>query len=386
VYTQNTPVHVSLWRREFWYLAIANLLLTSSVYMLIPVLSDRLLTRYTTWQSAVAVAVYGVGLFLPGGFCSYLVQRYRRNRVCIWSIIALAASFAVLYYGAGRMPYAALLAVRLLNGMGFGLCQMVLMSTLIIDTCESFQRTEANHSATWFGRFALSLGPLATLLICQTGNGASVALVSIACQIAAMLLVLSIRFPFRAPEETVCKFSLDRFFLPEGKWLFVNLALFTTALGLFLTIPQKSMFYCMLMVGFLAALLAQKFVFINAELKSEVVSGLLLMGCALLMQLSSREVAVDYLSPVFAGAGTGIVGARFLLFFIKLSWHCQRGTSQSTYFLGWETGLTLGLSIGCACFRSSTHTLVFVSLTFIILAWAMYQLFTHTWYLKNKNR
>ena len=36
--SQNTPVHVKLWHREFWQLAIANLLLSMSVYMLLPIL------------------------------------------------------------------------------------------------------------------------------------------------------------------------------------------------------------------------------------------------------------------------------------------------------------------------------------------------------------
>ena len=38
MYTQNTPVHVKLWHHDFWRLAIANMLLTMSVYMQIPVL------------------------------------------------------------------------------------------------------------------------------------------------------------------------------------------------------------------------------------------------------------------------------------------------------------------------------------------------------------
>ena len=34
--SQNTPIHIHLWHHDFWRLAIANLLLTMSVYMLIP--------------------------------------------------------------------------------------------------------------------------------------------------------------------------------------------------------------------------------------------------------------------------------------------------------------------------------------------------------------
>lgn len=41
--TQNTPVHFKLWHRDFWLLAIANLFLMTSTYMLIPALPPYLI-------------------------------------------------------------------------------------------------------------------------------------------------------------------------------------------------------------------------------------------------------------------------------------------------------------------------------------------------------
>ena len=51
---------------------------------------------YSVTQMGVAYAAYGLGIFLLGGFCSYLVQRYRRNRVCQISILGVAVSLVVL--------------------------------------------------------------------------------------------------------------------------------------------------------------------------------------------------------------------------------------------------------------------------------------------------
>jgi hypothetical protein len=68
----------------------------------------------------------------------------------------------------------------------FGLAQMVLASTLVIDTCESYQRTEANHSVSWFGRFALSLGPLTGVILLQQWD------FSVVIQIAMLLALASI--------------------------------------------------------------------------------------------------------------------------------------------------------------------------------------------------
>ena len=167
-------------------MAIANLLLSMAVTMLIPSLP---LWLSSSWQTdnvhvGLTMGAFAIGLFLPGAFCSFLVQHYRRNVVFILSVLALAATMAVPLLVPSVLCRQPMLLIfwRVVQGAAFGLSQMVLTSTLIIDTCESYQRTEANHSATWFGRFALSLGPLTGLLLLQVGDFRWVALISvIAC-------------------------------------------------------------------------------------------------------------------------------------------------------------------------------------------------------------
>ena len=92
--TQNTPVHIKLWHKDFWRLCFANLLLMSSVYMLIFAIPYMLLQeKYQMWQIGCVLLAYGFGLFLFGGFCSYLVQRYRRNMVCQLSILGVVGLY-----------------------------------------------------------------------------------------------------------------------------------------------------------------------------------------------------------------------------------------------------------------------------------------------------
>ena len=95
---------------------------------------------------------------------------------------------------------------------------------------------------------------------------------------------------------------------------------------------------------------------------------------------------VSYAAPTMIGLGIGIIGARFLLFFIKLSRHCQRGTSQSTYILGWESGVALGVGIGYAMFAADGQPVLLTALVLVTFALVLYILFTHNWFLKNKNR
>ena len=357
--------------------------------MLLPVMPLWLLRTegFSPVETGVAMGIFGVGLYLLGWLCSWLVQHYRRNVVCMWAVVAQALCVLVLWYIETVQVQQAdvwlIMAQRLALGAFFGLSQMVLASTLIIDTCESAQRTEANHSVGWFRRFSLSLGPLAGLVVYDMFGFHVVVWASAGCAVLALLMIKLVDFPFRAPDDEVHVVSLDRFLLPRGFLLFLNLLLVTTVFGLIITLPLSVLFYAVMMGGFLVALLAQRFVFRNAELESEVLSGLILLLAALLVLWVSFSSPV---APLLVGFSVGIISSRFLLFFIKLSRHCQRGTSQSTCFLGWESGLALGLALGYALFYHQTDRLIYTALALTVVALLMYHFLTHRWFLRHKNR
>ena len=389
--SQSTPVHIRLWHKDFWLMAIANFLLAMTVYMLVPTMPRWLMDaqEFSAMDAGIAMASFGVGLFALGAFVSYMVQHYRRNMVCIFAVLIEALLMIALYYVDGLHMRVAdpmvIFVQRFAQGAVFGLAQMVLTSTLIIDTSESFQRTEANHSAAWFSRFALSMGPMSGLLIGRLAGFHNVLLATVFCALAVVVLVMLVNFPFRAPQDDIPTVSLDRFFLPHGFPLFVNLQLVTLAVGIILSVVLIEQFYSMMMVGFAVAILSQRFVFKNAELKSEVITGLILMGVALLMMITRHLPIVTYAAPLFIGMGVGLIGSRFLLFFIKLSRHCQRGTSQSTFLLGWESGIAWGVGAGVAIFQGNVTAALIAALALVIAALAMYH-FTHNWFTNNKNR
>jgi len=390
--SQNTPVHIRLWHRDFWLLSLSGLLLSTAIYMLIPTMPKWMfdMEGMKYWETGVAMGIFALGLFICGAFVSFLIQRFRRNVVCIYSIFAVAFLVLLFYYIDQQRsqfvePWVVFL-IRFALGAAFGLAQMVLYSTLVIDSCESYLRTEANHSSTWFSRFALSIGPLAGLVIGRLADFSMVSLVSAGCAMTAAVLIMLVRVPFRSPDDRIPFVSLDRFFLPHGLLLFLFLLLVTTALGLVMSLALTEQFYAMVMTGFLLALIAQRFVFRDAELKSEVVSGLILFVAALLMMLLRSTLHITwYLAPFFVGAGIGIIGARFLLFFIKLSHHCQRGTAQSTFLLGWEAGIALGVGLGLGVFKSASEPVILSALGLLAIALASYHTL-HIWFLNNKNR
>ena len=367
--TQNTPVHFNLWHRDFWCLCFANLFLMTSIYMLllsIPYFMTK--EGYSVTQIGVVYAAYGLGIFLLGGFCSYLVQRYRRNGVCQISILGVAVSLVVLYYLETfwniKVGFEMLVAMRLIQGAFLGLAEMSLASTLIIDTCESFQRTEANYITSWFARFSIAVGPLLSLLVYNVFSMKVVFPVASVLALVALVLVSRVKFPFKAPSENVSLISSDRFFLPQGFPLFINIVCIMVIPGFYLSLPHSLTVYAMFFCGLFLALVAEKYVFADAELKSQVIVGLILIAAAEFVSLSDQDFAEEMLVPALLALGVGIIGSRFLLFYIKLAKHCQRGTSMSSFFLAWELGLSFkGRFVSCNLgIVRTTHVFVLIRL------------------------
>ena len=389
--TQNIPVHVRLWNKHFWLLAMANLLLVMSSYMLVATIPLRMEVRgYSILQIALVMGMFFIGIYLFGSLSGYLVQRYRRKNVFNLSILLLLAVTGVLYY-LSSLPYNSfdymlIVGLRFMQGAFYGLSQLVLLSTLIIDTVEAVHRTEANHAATWFGRFALSLGPLAGIYVYQSMNFGSVLILSCICLLVAFVFVNLIRFPFRMPSEDYSRFSFDRFLLKGSHWLFVNVVLVTSVVGVLLSIEHTPRFYGMMMLGFVIAILAERFVFADADLRSEATTGMIVIGIAVLLMITRRQENVSYIVPILIGLGVGLIGSRFLLFFIKMSDHCQRGTSQSTFLLAWETGIGIGLVLSYGLFHLEQPLVLWVCLGILAASLILYDTFIHSWYIKHKHR
>lgn len=385
--TQHTAIHIRLWQRPFWLLSIAKFLLCMAVYMLIPILPYWMMSQaqFDGATMSFVFLSYLVGVVLPGPFSSFLVQRFRRNNVALLAILCMIPVFYALFF-ISQFPLWSLYVLPCCFGASFGFVQEVLSSTLIVDVCDLSHRTEANYASSWFGRIALAVGPMVGLLLCKH-LGIQFVFITLAVDcLLALLLVSMVKFPFKTPEDEIHLVSFDRFFLTDGKWLFLNQLLIMVAVGILLSLSHSVSFYALMLLGFFFALLSQRFVFANADLKSEIVTGLFALCAAVGILFTQQGRAMSHLSPTLLGYGIGLIGSRFQMFLLKLSRHCQRGTSQSTYFLGWESGISLGLFLGWYALNRNEFVALSVSLGLLLLALAFYHFFTHHWYVQHKNR
>ena len=210
------------------------------------------------------------------------------------------------------------------------------------------------------------------------------AIASFGIGMSACLCVLCLKVPFRAP---LCppKFSLDRFWLPNGWLMFLQTIPVAAVTGILLGTIHRYEFYVFIMVGFCLALLALHFVFLNADIRSEIVSGNILWAAGLLLLIFREGTPAFYASSILIGMGIGLTVARLLVFFIKLSHHCERGSANTSYMFAWELGIGLGLFLGYTGFPDPLES-YWVCLWILAGALVFYLLLTHRWFMAHKVR
>lgn len=375
-------VRPRLWSKNLWMVCLSHLLLGTALYMLIPTLPAWLVERYeaTPIEVGGALAVSSIVAFLLGPFFNYLVDRFPRKSVCTWALFGIS----LCSLGFFRAPVLAwIFTLRILQGLLQGVALMASGSTLAIDLTTSPNRTNANNAFAWFGRLSLSIGPLMGLLVQYLIGFRAVFAVSCALALVACLCILCLKVPFRAPLDPP-KFSLDRFWLPNGWLMFFQTIPIAVVTGILLADIQRYEFYVFMMVGFCIALLALRFVFLEADIRSEIVSGNILWGAGLLLLLFREGTSAFYASSILIGIGIGLTTARLLVFFIKLSHHCERGSANTSFMFAWELGLGIGLFLGYTLPTAADGYRI--SLWILAIAMVLYLTFTHRWFMAHKMR
>lgn len=341
----------NLWTTHFMRICAANLLLFVSLYMLFPVvpveMADRLGVPVS--QTGTMFLLFTLGMFIIGPFYAYLVDAFERKYVCAFSFATLVA-VTVGYGFVGNLTQ--LLLLCFVQGIAFGMATMAGI-TLAIDITNSNLRSSGNLAFSWMARMGMLIGIALGVWMHQWYDFKTLLYVSVAVGVLGIFFVSRVYVPFRAPIVTkVC--SSDRFILPRGWLPALNFALIAFIPGLLLPVFHHSLgnvyiekisipFFAIVGIGFLFSVLLMKLFF-----RGEKTLGVIIVGTGLVMLSLTllQEIPVG-ITAILLGLGLGLITPEFLLIFVKLSQHCQRGTGNTTHLLAWETGISLGLALAC---------------------------------------
>ena len=386
-----------LWTVSFFAACASNFPLFVSLYMFLPVFPAYLVNRFSGVSFVEAggvIALFSVGMFLSGPFYSYLIDRYKRKVIYLFAyliVISMLAGYSVV----GTLLWMAML--RFIQGAFFGVAT-TMGSTLAIDVTTSERRNDGNSRFCWAGRLGIAFGPMIGVLLISQGFSMQIVLyASIIFGLLGLVFTSFIHVSFRAPLGAKV-FSSDRFILSRAWVEACNLILVAVIFGMLLsTINEYATsvnlqnflirFFGFIGVGFLLAMLADKFAFTSADYRARVVSGLICILAAVLLLMTRVELASMVTAALLGGLGFGLVASDFLLMFVGLSNHCKRGTANNFFMLTWELGVAIGIILGCMLINPESCYAVFhLAIILSIVSLLMFLFITASHFNKRRLR
>ncbi len=371
---------------HFMRVCIANFLFFTSLYMLFPVSPLEMANRLhlPVSQTGLMFLMSTLGMFLIGPFHAYLVDAFKRTRVCIFAFLGMTLTIFGYYF---VDSYPQLLALCTLQGAFVGM-GTVASITLAIDTIPSEMRSNGNVYFSWALRIAMYLGAALGVWLYQWYSFDKLLLISIIVGSLGLFFAARLYVPFRAPLVT-CLCSTDRFLLLRGWLPAINLIAIAFVPGLLMPVFHHHScnielfgidfpFYTFVTLGFALALFLYRLCFNRDKSYMSVTAGLILM----LMSLLLFDMVPDYIAPFLLGVGLGLVSPEFLMIFIKLSQHCQRGTVLTTHFLAWQVGITGGIATTCYLFDYGTLSMALTWGRIAIIASLLFYLLVTYQYFK----
>lgn len=376
-------------------ICLSNLLLFISLYMLYPVIPSVMAERLgmPVYQTGAVFILFTLGMFFVGPFHGYLVDAYKRKYVCLFSFgVMLAATVGYVFVHDATQ----LLMLCIAQGIAFGIATTAGI-TLAIDITNSSFRSDGNMVFAWAARLGMIAGVASGVFLYQVYGFRMLIYASLAIGLLGIFFVSRVYVPFRAPIGTKL-ISNDRFLLLRGWVPAVNLILIALVPGILLPLLSHSFnmiglwdisipFFAVAGIGFLVSAFIARLLF-RGERKTwlQVVSGLILIIIAM-GQIIVPETGNMAAAAVLLGIGLGFVTPEFLMMFVKLSQHCQRGTANTTHLLAWEAGIALGIATVCYLETTASQEAAYqVGMLSVVVALAFFVLITYPYFKKKRVR
>ena len=383
---------VKLWTVHFMRICVANLLLFISLYVLFPVLSVEMADRLgvPAAQTGVIFLFFTLGMFLIGPFHAYLVDAYNRKYVCMFAA-ALMVVATIGYAFVTNLTELILLST--VQGLAFGIGTTAGI-TLAIDITNSTLRSAGNVSFSWMARMGMIAGIILGVWLYQSQSFQTLLTVSVITGAVGILMLSGVYVPFRAPIVTKL-YSFDRFLLLRGWVPAINLILITFIPGLLVPMVHPFLndfvlgntgipvpFFVGTALGYIVSLFFARLFFLKEKTLRLVIIGLGLEIVA--MSLLNTDISIG-ISSVLLGLGLGFILPEFLVMFVKLSHHCQRGTANTTHLLATEIGISLGIVTACYM-ELDTDKMLHTGQIVASIALLFFVLITYPYYIKKKVR
>ena len=309
---------------DFWLICISNFLLYSGVWTLLPVLSaEGYLFGLDRFNMMVTILLFVVAMIGIGPLHAYLGDAYRRNHVLMASTIGLG----LCAFGSTMVTQMwQLWTLTTVAGALFGIATTAGI-TVAIDIAKSQRRDAGNRMYAFSGAVGLLVGLCLLSKLYLVMDYQQLVYGALVLWAGCLVAEACVYVPFRAPEG-VGLLNRDRFFLPNAWLPAINVCVLALGIGMTTSLLPPYTWICT--VTFLA----------------------LTVGVVPLTKM-----------------------------FVKLSYHCQRGTANTTFQLAMMTGLLVGMVVG-ECVENA----LIISLVTILISLLALPLITLPYFRKKRVR
>lgn len=342
-----------LWTLSFLNVCMANFLMACSFNLLMPSI-PLYITEYLGVEQSktgIVLASYAIALMFVRPFSGYMVDVFSRKKLLLISF----ACYVLVFFGYFWVTTIALFIVlRFLHGIMWGL-STVSSSTLAIDVVPSERRAEGIGYYGTFMNVAMAIGPFIALHIYNSLGFHRLLWFAIGMGILGIVTVALIKAPER-PKVQREKMSLDRFFLIRSWPIFLNQLLPCFAWGTIgpfvaqyekqIDIPNPGIFFLFWAGGIIVSRVFAGRLVDKGKIHQVNVSAMFIVAISFAMFAVIHDIYVFCISGLFIGVGFGMMFPALQTLYINMAENNQRGTANSTYLIGFDVGLALGMLIG----------------------------------------
>lgn len=345
-----------LWNRNFLNVCIANFLMACSFNLLMPSIPLYITEQLGIAQSdtGIVLSSYALAMILIRPFSGYLVDIYSRKKLLLIGFSAYVLIFLGYFWATTVMIF---VMIRFLHGAAWGL-STVSSSTLAIDVVPSTRRAEGIGFFGTFMNIAMAIAPFFAIHIYRHYGFETLLYGAITMGVWGVVTVMMIAPPpkvVKAPRESM-HLSIERFFLLRGWPIFLNQLLpsfawgtigpFVAQYGIHNGISNPGIFFLFWAVGIMISRIFSGKMVDKGYIHAVNIVAMCLVSISFGVFSQIHSLSAFCITALFIGIGYGMMFPALQSLYVDMATSSERGTANSTYLIGFDLGLALGMFIG----------------------------------------